>query len=86
MQRTRPGNCVQPDSWARPGADEKGTTMLTAEAIVQTDHPDRYIARLCKHASKMSGRLVHRPRATAAAMHPRDTARRMVRQPAESSP
>ncbi len=36
--------------------------MLTAEALVQTEHPTRYLAQLCKHASKMGGQLRHRPR------------------------
>ena len=37
--------------------------MPTAEARVQTEHPDRYLVRLCQHASKMGGHLSHRPRA-----------------------
>jgi hypothetical protein len=36
--------------------------MLAAEALVQTEHPVRYLAQLCKHASKMAGHLPHRPR------------------------
>ena len=36
--------------------------MLAAEALVQTDHPARYIAQLCEHASKMSGHLLGRRR------------------------
>ena len=42
--------------------------MLTAEAVIRTGHPDRYIARLCRHASQMgrasqdSRHLRHRPR------------------------
>jgi hypothetical protein len=39
--------------------------MLTAEALVQTEHPARYLAQLGKHAGKMAatGRhLRHRPR------------------------
>jgi hypothetical protein len=39
--------------------------MRTAEARVQTDHPDRYLVQLCQHASKMGRRLSHRPRAHA---------------------
>ena len=35
--------------------------MPTAEAVVKTEHPDRYLAQLCKHASKMGGHLRHRP-------------------------
>ena|SRR5215472_10658720 len=34
--------------------------MLTAQAVIQTGHPDRYLARLCKHAGRMGGRL-HQP-------------------------
>jgi hypothetical protein len=48
---------------------DTGSTVLTAEAVVQTGNPARYIARLCRHASQMSahatqpGRhLRHRPR------------------------
>jgi len=43
--------------------------MLTAEAVIPTGHPDRYIARLCRHASQMgqasqgSRHLRHRTRA-----------------------
>jgi hypothetical protein len=36
--------------------------MPTAETTVQTEHPGRYLVQLCKHASKMSGHLRHRPR------------------------
>ncbi len=36
--------------------------MLTAEALVQAEHPGRYLAQLCKHASKMGGHLRRRPR------------------------
>jgi hypothetical protein len=36
--------------------------MLTAEAVIATDHPDRYLARLGKHAAKMGSGLSHRPR------------------------
>src|SRR5580704_5074761 len=37
-------------------------TMPTAEAVVHTRHPDRYLARLGQHASKMGQHLGHRPR------------------------
>jgi hypothetical protein len=37
--------------------------MPTAEAIIQTPYPDRYLARLGKHATKMGRRPGHRPRA-----------------------
>lgn len=37
--------------------------MLTAEAAIATEHPERYLARLAKHAAKMGGGLGHRPRA-----------------------
>jgi len=36
--------------------------MLTSEAKVETEHPGRYLTRLCKHASKMGGRRLHQPR------------------------
>jgi len=36
--------------------------MLTAEALVQTEHPARYLVQLCKHASKMGTTGRHRPR------------------------
>ncbi len=36
--------------------------MLTAEALVQTPHPARYLVRLGRHASKLTGRRLHRPR------------------------
>jgi hypothetical protein len=35
--------------------------MPAAEATVKTEHPDRYLVQLCKHASKMGGHLRHRP-------------------------
>jgi hypothetical protein len=31
----------------------KGSTMLTAEADIRTEHAARYLARLCGHAGKM---------------------------------
>lgn len=37
--------------------------MLTAEAVIATEHPDRYLARLGNHAAKMGNGLGHRPRA-----------------------
>ncbi|HKS43692.1 MAG TPA: DUF2218 domain-containing protein [Amycolatopsis sp.] len=36
--------------------------MLTAEARVETERPSRYLVQLCRHASRMSQRLGHRPR------------------------
>lgn len=39
--------------------------MLTAEAVIATKHPERYLARLGKHAAKMGSSLGHRPRAHA---------------------
>jgi hypothetical protein len=35
--------------------------MPTAEATIQTEHPDRYLAQLCEHAGKMGGHLRHLP-------------------------
>lgn len=37
--------------------------MLCAEAVIATEHPDRYLARLGQHAAKMGSGLRHRPRA-----------------------
>lgn len=37
--------------------------MPTAEALVRTDRPDRYVAQLCQHAGKMGSHLRHRPQA-----------------------
>jgi hypothetical protein len=37
--------------------------MLTAEAVIATEHPDQYLVRLGKHAAKMGSGLGHRPRA-----------------------
>lgn len=34
--------------------------MLTATALIATEHPERYIARLGGHAAKMGRRLGHR--------------------------
>ncbi len=39
--------------------------MLATEATVDTEHSSRYLVQLCKHASKMSGHLRHRPRSHA---------------------
>jgi len=43
--------------------------MLTAEAHVQTEHPDRYLVQLCRHAQQVH-RLRHRPRHDRAGAHP----------------
>jgi hypothetical protein len=37
--------------------------MMTAEAVIATEHPDRYLARLGQHAAKMGSGTRHRPRA-----------------------
>jgi|SRR5215472_8984625 len=37
--------------------------MLTAEAVIATEYPDRYLVRLGKHAAKMGSGPGHRPRA-----------------------
>src|SRR5438105_999919 len=40
-----------------------GSIMPAAEAIIETEDPARYLARLCQHASQMGQRLRHhRPR------------------------
>lgn len=44
--------------------------MLTAEAVIATEHPERYLARLGKHAAKMGSGLGHRPRAHASGQQP----------------
>ena len=44
--------------------------MPTAEAHVQTEHPDRYLVQLCQHASKMGGQMRHRRRAHGAGGEP----------------
>ena len=36
--------------------------MLTAEAVIRTEHPDRYLTRLCEHAGKMGQHLGRWPR------------------------
>ena len=36
--------------------------MLIAEAHVQTEDPERYLARLGRHASEMGKHLLHQPR------------------------
>jgi len=43
--------------------------MLTAEAHVQTEHPDRYLVQLCRHAQQVH-RLHHRPPHGAGAQPP----------------
>jgi hypothetical protein len=64
--RRHPGLAGRPhqDLARAPGAGQtrRRPTMLAAEALVQTEHPARYLAQLCKHASKMGGHLRHRPR------------------------
>jgi hypothetical protein len=51
---------------SRDDDQDAGSTMLTAEAVVQTANPARYIARLGRHASQMSAHPTqpgrHRPR------------------------
>ena len=37
--------------------------MLTSEAVIHTQQPERYLTRLGKHAAKMGSGLSHRPRA-----------------------
>ncbi len=37
--------------------------MLTAEAVIRTEHPERYLARLGEHAAKMGRHQGRRPRA-----------------------
>jgi hypothetical protein len=39
--------------------------MLTAEAQIETEHPGRYLAQLCRHAAAMSGTRGHRFRSHA---------------------
>ena len=39
--------------------------MLTAEALVETQHPARYLAQLGRHAGKMGEHRLHRPRSHA---------------------
>jgi len=41
----------------------RGNTLLTAEAVIQTEHPERYLARLGTHAAKMRQHLGSRLRA-----------------------
>jgi hypothetical protein len=36
--------------------------MLSAEAHVKTDRPNRYLAQLCRHANQMGQHRSHRPR------------------------
>jgi hypothetical protein len=51
---------------SRDDDQDAGSTMLTAEAVVQTANPARYIVRLGRHASQMSAHSTqpgrHRPR------------------------
>jgi len=57
-------HCLGETAERPPGNAEqasKGMTMLSAEALIETEHPARYLAQLGKHASKMS-RLRHQPR------------------------
>jgi hypothetical protein len=44
--------------------------MPAAEAHIQTDNADRYLIRLCQHASKMGSHLRHRPRSHAGGGEP----------------
>jgi hypothetical protein len=37
--------------------------MPTAEALVETEHPARYLTQLGRHASQMTRHRLHRPRA-----------------------
>jgi hypothetical protein len=39
--------------------------MLTAEVLVETQHPARYLAQLGRHAGKMGEHRLHRPRSHA---------------------
>jgi hypothetical protein len=47
------GRC---DKGHRDHRRDTAGTVLTAEAVVQTGNPARYLARLCRHASQMSSR------------------------------
>ena len=49
----------RPASGARPG---KGTPCRPPKPPSRPPNPGRYLAQLCKHASKMGGHLRHRPR------------------------
>jgi hypothetical protein len=33
--------------------------MLTAEARIQTEHPSRYLAQLCRHANSINHKILH---------------------------
>ena len=44
--------------------------MLTAEAVIRTEHPERYLARLGTHAAKMKQHLGGRLRAHAGGQVP----------------
>ena len=35
--------------------------MVTAEALIATDRPERYLVQLCQHAGRMHGPRAHRP-------------------------
>jgi hypothetical protein len=41
---------------------DKTAVMLTAEALVETKHPARYLIQLGRHASQMTKHRLHRPR------------------------
>lgn len=49
--------------------------MLTAEAVITTEHPEQYLARLGKHAAKMGSGLGHRPRAHGSGQPPPEVRR-----------
>jgi hypothetical protein len=44
--------------------------LLTAEAVIQTEHPERYLARLGTHAAKMRQHLGSRLRAHGSSQTP----------------
>jgi hypothetical protein len=46
-----------------PGATEGEAALLAAEAVIRTEHPERYLARLGGHVAKMGSRGGHWPRA-----------------------
>ena len=48
-----PGADSSPPGSSRPGGATPGPAV-TAEAVIQTPHASRYIARLCRHATQMS--------------------------------
>jgi hypothetical protein len=51
---------------------EGSTAMLTAEAVIRTGHPERYLARLGEHATKMGRHRGHWPRARGSGHVPPD--------------